>query len=65
MGWAERINHTRNSRERQEAELRHVLAQFPDRAAYERWLTTSQLDDVHRAHLEHYLPAHLLVQGTV
>ena len=52
-------------RARREEELRRILALFPDLSTYEHWVTKSQIDDEHRAHLEAYLPAHLRVQGTV
>lgn len=65
MGWAARANHVRTMRERNEADLRTLLQQFPDRSTYERWLTDYDVDDQHRSHLEAFLPAHLRVQGTV
>lgn len=64
-GWAEGAKHQRTLRLRREDELRRVLALFPDRAAYEAWITKSQIDDAHRAHLERFLPASLRAQGTV
>lgn len=66
MGWAARANPMNGTRrDRREEELRRVLALFPDRSAYEQWLVKSQIDDTGRAHLEHFLPAALRVQGTV
>ena len=65
MGWAARANPTNTPQGRHEAQLRRVLAMFPDRSTYEQWLVKSQMDDAHRAHLEQFLPARLRAQGAV
>lgn len=64
MGWAARANPS--TREPQAVRrLRRLLALFPDRATYERWLTARGVPEANRAHMEQFLPAHLTEQGSV
>ena len=67
MGYAARANPkcTVETRARfmAEANLRTVLALFPDRSTFEQWVEARQLTDEQRAHLESYLPPALQAQG--
>lgn len=63
MGYASRVNpNTTDEAQRRltaEADMRAVLALFPDRATYEQWLTAREVPEQHRAHMEQFLPAAL------
>lgn len=45
--------------------LRKALTAFPDRAAFESWLTAKNATDEQRAHLERLLPDRLKAVGSV
>lgn len=64
MGYAQRANPQKPDTAAQ-AQMRRVLALFPDRATYEQWLTAREVPDEHRAHMESFLPEHLQAKGTV
>lgn len=66
MGYAARANHNPVTRESRETrQLRRLLSLFSNRGTYEQWLTARSVDEVHRAHMEQLLPAHLKAQGSV
>ncbi len=46
-----------------ESQLRAMLNLFPDRATYERWMTSRTVDTEHAAHMEQFLPPRLQVSG--
>lgn len=64
MGYAARLN-PRTREDAADRRLRRLLALFPDRATYERWLSERNVNDAKRAHMEHFLPDALKAHGTV
>lgn len=70
MGYAARLNprsfdHAPSKRSAYDARLKRFVQFFPDRAAYEAYLTKAHVTDAHRAYLEWFLPEHLKAHGSV
>lgn len=69
MGYASRLNHrsfdrAASRREVLNSRLARFFLAFPDRAAYERYLSgVKGMNDQWRAELERLLPEHLKVQS--
>jgi hypothetical protein len=70
MGWAARANPRsfhgdKSERSVLDARLRRFCDFFPNRQAYEAYLTKASVTDAERVILESKLPERLKVQGTV